>query len=150
LEETEAPDWPGKVYGQYKAWSLDPTGIFCYWNFHRVKEITDGLSKTFIIGEKYVQPELYETGQDKGDDQNMYHGIDRDTLRFATKPTSTQKAVPPQQDTPGVANPCAFGSVHSVVLMSLCDGSVNGFSFDIDPEMWSRLANRKDGEIVSY
>jgi prepilin-type N-terminal cleavage/methylation domain-containing protein len=144
LEETEAPDWEGKVYGQYIGWSSKPTGIFCFWSFHKVKDITDGLSKTFIIGEKYIQPEFYETGQDKGDDQNMYHGIDRDTLRFGSKDA------PPQQDTPGVSNACAFGSVHSVVLMALCDGSVNGFSFDIDPIMWGRLANRRDGESVSY
>jgi hypothetical protein len=33
--------------------------------------------------------------------------------------------------------------------MSMCDGSVHGISYDIDPTMHGRLANRKDGEVVT-
>jgi hypothetical protein len=43
-----------------------------------------------------------------------------------------------------------FGGPHAgVVLMGMCDGSVHGISFDIDPTTHARLANRKDGEAVS-
>ena len=146
MEQTQAPDWePNYVYGSFINWSSKPTGIFCFWNFHRIKDITDGLSKTFIVGEKNMQPEYYETGQDEGDDQNLYHGIDRDTARFASP------KAPPIPDTPNKTNACNFGSAHpGVVLMALCDGSVQAFGYDIDPVMWGRLANRKDGEVISY
>ena len=43
-----------------------------------------------------------------------------------------------------------FGGPHAgVVLMGMCDGSVHGISFDIDPIMHGRLGNRKDGEPVT-
>ncbi len=145
MEETELPTWENTVASSYTNFSTVPTGIFSYWAFHRIKEITDGLSKTYIIGEKYVRPEYYEDGRDAGDDQNMYHGLDRDNLRWGSK------NVPPLQDTFGVSNTCGFGSAHpGVFLMSFCDGSVHGISFTIDPVMHGRFANREDGEVASF
>jgi hypothetical protein len=32
--------------------------------------------------------------------------------------------------------------------VSLCDGSVRSLSYEIDPEVYRRLGNRKDGQLV--
>ena len=37
-----------------------------------VADVTDGLSNTYLLGEKYLDPDYYETGQDAGDDDTMY------------------------------------------------------------------------------
>jgi hypothetical protein len=81
-----------------------------------------------------------------GDDQSMYSGMDRDNLRWG-KP-----GMPPMPDTveDGRDYDGNFGGPHpGVVLMGMCDGSVHGISFDIDPVMHGRLANRKDGEVIN-
>ncbi len=40
----------------------------------RTADITDGLSQTLLIGEKYLVPECYVTGKDAGDNENLYVG----------------------------------------------------------------------------
>jgi len=84
----------------------------------------------------------------------MYNGMDRDNLRWArgAGQSATQTgAIPPLPDSQKSNNSENFGSAHSgVFLMSFCDGSVQSLSFDIDPIMHGRLANRKDGEVVDF
>ncbi len=142
----------------YKYFSTAATGIFTYWSFNRLKSITDGTSKTYCIGEKWLGPNSYENGTSGGDDQNMYNGMDRDNLRWGraayvwTDGVETRNlgAMSPMPDNAPGSHDGKFGSAHSgVVLMAMCDGSVQGISFDIDPIMHGRLANRKDGEVVN-
>ncbi len=145
LEDTESATWESyQIPFVYKPYSTDATGIFTYWSFNRLKAITDGLSKTYCVGEKWLGYDMYDNGLSGGDDQVMYHGMDRDNLRFgkASMPPIPDTAIDKDYDG-------HFGSAHSgVVLMGMCDGSVHGISYDIDPVMHGRLANRKDGEVV--
>jgi len=146
LEEVDGPSWESFSIPAMKTFTTDATGIFVYWNFNRLKSITDGLSKTYCVGEKWLGPQFYENGQSGGDDQLLYTGMDRDNLRWG------RKDYLPYPDTvgDGIDHDGNFGGPHSgVVLMGMCDGSVHGISFDIDPETHRRLANRKDGEVVS-
>src|SRR5262249_47022502 len=69
--------------------SHDHTGV-------KMKQITDGASKTILVAEKSVQPRFYNTGYgdppasssgsgwgaDDGDNDAMYQGFDWDTHRF--------------------------------------------------------------------
>jgi prepilin-type N-terminal cleavage/methylation domain-containing protein len=106
----------------------------------RAAAIRDGLSGTYLLGEKYVNPDHYSTGLDMGDNENAYIGSDRDTLRT--------KALP-RRDTAGVDNSYAFGSSHAgQFMMALCDGSVRPFSFSIDQQTHERLIDRRDGAAV--
>ncbi len=41
--------------------------------------VSDGLSKTFLAGEKFLSPEHYKDGVINGDDQGLSIGFDRDT-----------------------------------------------------------------------
>lgn len=138
-------------HGEYSNFGRKATGIFTYGDFNRLKRITDGLSKTYCVGEKWLGRDFYENGLSGGDDQVMYNGMDRDNLRFG------KQDMPPRADsddrksdgTPA-DHDGAFGGPHTgVVLMGMVDGSVHAVSYDIDPVMHSRLANRKDGEVVS-
>jgi hypothetical protein len=40
--------------------------------------ISDGLSYTYLLGEKLAAPDYYETGQNSADDQNAFVGFDWD------------------------------------------------------------------------
>jgi prepilin-type processing-associated H-X9-DG protein len=106
-------------------------------------DVTDGLSSTYYAGEKYIDARRYTAGDDHGDNENALVGFDNDLFR--TAPLN----YPPQRDQPGVENTFAFGSAHpSGLNMAFCDGSVQRISYDIDPEIHRRLANRRDGLAV--
>jgi prepilin-type N-terminal cleavage/methylation domain-containing protein len=136
-----------------KEFSKDATGVTTYWSFNNLKAITDGLSKTFYCGEKAVPMTSYDNGWSGGDDQSMYGGLDRDIVRWArgkNQGKTQMGEIAPKPDSDTGDNDANFGSAHSgIVLMGMCDGSVHGFSFDVDTTLWGLLANRKDGEPVT-
>jgi prepilin-type N-terminal cleavage/methylation domain-containing protein len=102
--------------------------------------ITDGNSNTFMLGEKYLDPDNYTDGADSGDNENAYMGDNEDICRWGGP-----GAPNPGQDTPGNAR-SAWGSPHASGFgMALCDGSVRVISFYIDLTTLSYLCNRRDG-----
>jgi len=101
--------------------------------------IRDGTSNTFMLGEKYLNPDSYETGSDGADNESAYHGHDNDILR-----TSNRSRLP-LQDTPGTSHTDYYGSAHSGGLnMAFCDGRVQMIAYGIDSETWGRLGSRGD------
>ncbi len=106
----------------------------------RMAKIADGTSSTYLLGEKYMNPDHYVDAQDLGDNENAYVGSDRDVLRHHFRP---------MQDTPGLDQSYSFGSTHSGVFqMAFCDGSVHTISYRIDLATHERLIDRADGEPV--
>lgn len=100
-------------------------------------DVRDGMSHTYLIGEKYVNH-----GFDPGDDQSMYSGYDYDTFRWA-KPNCA-----PLLDGSATA-PDHFGSAHpSGCNLVFCDGSVHTISYGVDAEIHRRLANRRDRLLI--
>jgi hypothetical protein len=69
------------------------------------RHITDGASKTYFYGEKYLNPRLYDTGTDDADNETWCTGYNNDNFRSTL--------VAPQQDRPGLSGGVVFGSVHS-------------------------------------
>ncbi len=121
------------------------TGIFYHKSTTRVAEITDGLSNTYLVGEKSLCTDYYETGQSGGDDDTLYAGANCDVLR-STYPGTATVPLPPMQDQPGFDYCYQFGSVHPTGFnVALCDGSVRAISYSIDLEAHRCLGNRKDG-----
>ena len=45
-------------------------------------QITDGSSHTLMVGEKFLNPDFYTTGEDPADDQGLFSGHDRDFNRY--------------------------------------------------------------------
>jgi hypothetical protein len=105
----------------------------------RFRQVRDGLSRTYLIGEKYVDPLLYTTGEDWGDNENLYTGFNNDHSRSALSP--------PRRDRGGDDYRNSFGSAHvSVWQVVRCDGSVQALDYDIDTELHRRQAARADSD----
>jgi len=113
----------------------------------KLSTITDGLSNTFMVGEKYLSPSAYTTGGDAADNENLYVGFDNDNSRSVKLPTY----FPPMQDSKLVANLQIFGSAHPGGFnMVMCDGSVRVIQYSIDENSYRWLGNCMDGEVITY
>lgn len=131
--------------GKYE-WPNDT--IFTGISFQRSKittpQVTDGLSHTYLIGEKYVDAAQYTSGLDKSDNDAATQGFDNDMCRVASAD------YPPKVDISGEPNTMSFGSAHTVGFhMAFCDCSVHMIDFGIDPDVHAHLANRADGQSIS-
>ncbi len=131
----------------------------------KMGQITDGTTKTALIGEKYMDPFQYENGEDLGDDQNIFVGHDQDTLRYTgERDINTDVAVSwqPFQDSAGNypqetgflshnensdLRP-SFGSVHAGGMnMAFCDGSVQSISYSVDEGVYFQYGGRNDNDL---
>jgi type II secretory pathway pseudopilin PulG len=127
----------------------DPTltnGIIFTRSQISFKQITDGTTKTFMVGEKHLDPNRYEDGKSLGDNQGPLQ-CERDSVRWG-EPTISPSVpgLPPLQDTPGADLTYNFGSAHpGGFFMGLCDGSVQRLAYDIDNQIFVQQCNRLDG-----
>ena len=120
----------------------DANGVIFRHSQCLVADITDGISNTYLIGERYMNPDYYATGTDADDDQGWMMGYDYDINRE----TNPVPDCAPRQDTSGESHYWAFGSAHAGGFnMAFCDGSVHWIGYSIDPEVHRRLGDRKDG-----
>lgn len=116
-------------------------GVFFRMSRVKAASIRDGLSNTYLVGEKYVASNLYGAGTDPGDDRPIFVGYSDGTIRWARNP--------PSRDRQSTNNSTAFGSAHRTVwTVALADGSVRTASFDIDPAVHKQLASRGDGQLL--
>ncbi len=118
----------------------EATGICHERSAVGLRQIGDGTSRTYMIGEKYRNKMgVY----DMGDDQCIYIGHDMDTVRWA------DTEWPLFRDGSVEQGFFSFGSSHPHIChFVFADGSVHGVSFALDVETHRRLANRKDGLVV--
>lgn len=139
------------------------TGVIFQRSEIPIKQITDGTSKTYLIGEKNVPANHYDDGVPENDDQSMYNGHDKDNLRstFVWYPGFENSGAPkippiPDSDTMMVGNTqppddkqWAFGGPHPGGWMALfCDGSVRFLDFDMNPTVHQNYGNRRDGNVI--
>ena len=120
-----------------------PMGV-CYLRSQvREADIPDGLTNTYLVGEKYMQAISYENGQDWGDNEAMHSGYNDDNHRsvaLSWRPTLDGETV----------RRGAFGSAHAATFnMALCDGSVRSIDYAIAPEVHRRLGTREGGESLT-
>lgn len=115
-------------------------GIFYRMSRTLPAAITDGISMTYLAGEKYVAADKYSSGNDAGDDAPAFVGFSSNTLRWAHEV--------PMMDTSGASHENAFGSAHRKGFnMAFADGSVRMIGFDISPEVHRAQSTRssRDG-----
>jgi prepilin-type N-terminal cleavage/methylation domain-containing protein/prepilin-type processing-associated H-X9-DG protein len=117
-----------------------------------MQHIEDGTSNTMLVGEKFIRPDLYEASS-SSDDRGWTDGWDPDTMRST--------CFPPKQDSlsgntnnalwGASVNVPNFGSAHSGGFnCSFVDGSVHLINYEIDPIVFDRLGDRRDGEVVDF
>jgi len=105
------------------------------------RQVIDGLSNTYLVGEKYLNTRDYETGLNPADRGFALVGYAPDTVRM------TQWNQPPQRDETST-KVLRFGAAHpDGCNFVYCDGSVRPVSYDIEPEIHRSYGNRQDGDI---
>jgi prepilin-type N-terminal cleavage/methylation domain-containing protein len=121
-------------------------GVWALGRHTAPRHIVDGLSKTYLVGEKAMDTLHYTTGRDVGDRGPIAglkdnSGVTNSYVRFAARP--------PAQDIPHNCAACHnFGSAHVAGLnMSMADGSVHIFSYGMDIYVHRALASIAGEEI---
>lgn len=132
------------------------TGVMYYRSRVTPAQVQDGLSKTYLCGEKSMSPSVYEDVNVTnsiimmGDNQSAWAGYEWDNHRVAWHPDSEweEEGYLPRLDanSTGVSNVFAFGSAHPGGLnMAYGDGSVRPLTYDVDATVHRQQANRFDG-----
>ena len=124
--------------------------------------VKDGMGRTYLFGEKFIDRRNYDTGGYVGDLGNAYSGMGEDNYRTTyVRPLSTTNTDPGQPadpNTPSMLNDredptglakCIFGSAHSgIVNFVFCDGRTTSVSVSIDPLTHRYLGDRNDAEVL--
>lgn len=101
--------------------------------------VFDGLSNTYLLGEKYMQSGTHDLGSVDGDARPMMVGYSSDNVRWGVEA--------PQKDTRQSLPQAAaiFGSAHAGGWnVAYADGAVRTVSFNIDADL-HRLLSTRDG-----
>lgn len=133
----------------YAARPLDglQNGLSFHRSTVRIAEITDGASKTAMVGEKYLHPDFHYTGTYTADDQCVYSGHDNDNNGY----TGAGETYLPRRDDQRSSSQYrfTFGSAHREGFhMAYCDGSVQVLDYEVDPLIFHRLGGRNDETLA--
>ncbi|MGD9634377.1 MAG: DUF1559 domain-containing protein [Pirellulales bacterium] len=135
------------------AGSSTMTGISFERSMIRMRQVTDGLSRTYLIGERHVPQTEYETGLNKGDNETWCTGFNNDNYRKTGRFDGDQIIelaphhdsfidAPDQYERFGAAHPDGWN-------VAMCDGSVQTISYDIDWRVHRDFGNRMDCSTAS-
>ncbi len=118
------------------------SGIMGTASYTKIRDIRDGASNTLMLGEKYIMPAYYETGEAGDDNEAMLVGNNPDIVRFAQ--------IRPAQDRPGFAIDGVFGSCHSGIFYGVtCDNSLKTISYGVSHQVFIYLCNKADLQLFN-
>ena len=114
-------------------------GLFQRMAVLRSSHAVDGMTMTYIVGEKYVAAGKYQSGLDSGDRAPLIAGYSSSNIRWGF-----ERPRPDAAD----ERPNAFGSAHEDGFnMAFADGSVRMLDYDIDPAVHKAMSSRNDGSM---
>lgn len=127
------------------------TGISYERSTIAIRQVTDGISKTYLIAERYIPQSDYMTGMNDGDNETWCTGFNNDNYRKTGRLDGSEivELLPIPDTTPDDADSLGrFGSPHPVGWnASYCDGSVRTVSYEIDWRIHRDLGSRMDGNV---
>ena len=128
------------------------TGVSHLRSAASLNEIVDGASRTYLIGEKHLSVDDYDTGASVGDNESLYSGYCTDLHRFSGNlnagPGGAMVAPLADSSLPndGLPGYLRFGSAHPAAFgMVYCDGSVRWRDYQMDPLLHLQQGHRADG-----
>ncbi len=151
-------DWPYEPTGGVNPDSkLPQSGISYQHSEVRIEQITDGTSKTVMVGEKNKNADHYLDGLASNDDQSMFVGHDQDMVGYTYAQIKGRKEIPyvdnaaadarPLQDRLGVEYKFHFGSAHpSGLHLAFCDGSIQFINYEVSRKTFALMGGRNDNE----
>jgi len=124
-----------------------PDGIIFRRSRVLMKDITDGGSKTYLLGEKYLDPAKLADGTSDDDDQSLHSGFDRDMVRVGcVQPYRDRSGFDPKDVHGGYPLPLAYGSAHPDACgIAMADGSVRSVAYTIELTIHRSFSSRNDG-----
>jgi prepilin-type N-terminal cleavage/methylation domain-containing protein len=121
-------------------------GIWSLGRRIELEKIVDGLSNTYLVGEKSMDPLKSTNGEDVGDRAPVAgltdnYGAANSYVRFAVSP--------PSRDVGGNCQACHnFGSAHPASWnISMADGSVHSLGYNMDIRLHRALASINGQEV---
>jgi hypothetical protein len=113
----------------------------------RLRDIIDGTSNTFLVGEKHVPRSKYGQGGPSWGDGSIYNGdFPRNYNRIAGLPKFNLGQGPDDLDGPWH---CKFGSDHpGICQLAFSDGHVAALKNSTSMPVLNVLAVRNDGQII--
>ena len=128
--------------------TLKEEGVWRLGMYTKMAHVDDGLSNTYLVGEKAMNIVNYESGTDYGDRAPAFGWIDsfgggNSTIRFAARS--------PVKDRRGSCTMCHdFGSAHPAIWQAVMgDGSVHAFPYTMDLRVHRANASI-DGDDQGY
>lgn len=129
------------------------TGISFERSNVSIIQVDDGLSQTYLLGEKHVPIQHYETGRDKGDNETWCTGFNNDNYRCTGRVVGGQVVEStPLSDWVHDADDFngRFGTPHpSGWNAAFSDGSVHTVALTIDWQVHRDRGNRQDGRALA-
>src|SRR5262249_10981805 len=115
--------------------------------------ISDGLTNTVLIGEKFLSQKAMSGDYELNNDQGWIDGWDNDMIvwsrgdNYGSAPIAR---VPAYFGDTATVSEGKFGSIHRTGCHVLfCDGTVRVISFNCDPLVWYSLCKIDDGNAVA-
>jgi prepilin-type N-terminal cleavage/methylation domain-containing protein len=122
------------------------TGVIFQESEVGLKHIIDGASKTYLIGERNLDPLNYNRDKSTPDGGSSVDGSDSWGWAWGFCADNQRSGLnPPLVDYPNVSAKDRFGAAHPGGWhVAFCDGSVDSISYDIDLLVHQNNANRRD------
>lgn len=128
----------GDASAQFSIFDADSNNGVIHFYGVKLKRITDGTSKTYLVGEKSQSPEFYATGE-FGDSATYFVQAYPAEARLGDTPTGA--------DGSATSNFFGFGAPHKASWhAAMCDGSVHSMDYAMGLDVHELYSQRADGQ----